>query len=252
MSKSRKKTLFKKVRLKKPSLSKIKQGWRRKCRVIFSKFFIAIIGLTLLLGWSPIPFSAYMAQQKIDHLLELDFDYHLRYDWVSLDKISPNMQLAVIAGEDQLFPQHWGFDWNAIESALKHNKHSKRIRGGSTISQQTAKNLYLWHGQSWIRKGLEVPTTFMLEILWSKKRILEVYLNIAEFGEGIFGVEAASQFYFKKSARQLNQSEAALLAAVLPNPIVYNAAAPGRFVKKRQRWILQQMNSLGLGYLKKL
>ncbi|PHI41263.1 monofunctional biosynthetic peptidoglycan transglycosylase [Actinobacillus succinogenes] len=213
---------------------------------------MTFFAVTLLFRFVPIPFSAYIAQQKISRLMRLDFDYAVHYDWVSLDNISPNVQLAVIAAEDQRFPVHWGFDWFAIEQAFKHNETSKRIRGGSTISQQTAKNLYLWHGQSWLRKGLEVPVTLSLELLWSKKRILEVYLNIAEFGNGIFGVEAASRYYFKKSAKNLTSSEAALLVAVLPNPIAYKVKTPGPLVKRRQAWILRQMNALGKSYLNRL
>lgn len=225
---------------------------RQKCGRFLLRFLLAFIALTVLLRFIPIPFSAYMAQQKIAHLFSLDFAYDVRYDWVGLDEISPNMQLAVIAAEDQGFAEHYGFDWKAIKNALKHNQKSSRIRGGSTISQQTAKNLYLWHGQSWIRKGIEVPVTLTLETLWSKKRILEVYLNIAEFGEGIFGVEAASQHYFKKAAKNLTRSEAALLAAVLPNPIIYKVNKPGRYIKRKQMWIIHQMNALGNDYLKQL
>ncbi|MGF7432219.1 monofunctional biosynthetic peptidoglycan transglycosylase [Pasteurella bettyae] len=223
-----------------------------KCGTFLIYFFIFSIAITLFFRIVPIPFSAYMAEQKIAHLAILDFDYDIKYDWTSLDEISPHMQLAVIAAEDQSFPHHNGFDWNAIQSAVKYNQKSKRIRGASTISQQTAKNLYLWHGQSWVRKGLEVPVTLMLETLWSKRRILEVYLNIAEFGKGIFGVEAASQYYFKKSAKNLTQSEAAMLAAVLPNPIIYKVNKPSLVVRKKQIWIIHQMNALGQGYLKNL
>lgn len=223
-----------------------------KCGRFLLRFLLALTALTLLLRILPVPFSSYMAQQKIGHLLRLDFDYNLQHDWVSLDDISPEMQLAVIAAEDQGFAEHNGFDWRAIEKAFIHNQKSKAVRGGSTISQQTAKNLYLWHGQSYLRKGLEVPVTMLLELLWSKKRILEVYLNIAEFGEGIFGVEAASRYYFKKSARHLTQAEAALLAAVLPNPIIYKVNQPGRYVRKKQAWIIRQMKILDKNYLKRL
>lgn len=224
----------------------------KKCGRFLWRFTLALIALTFLLRFVPVPFSAYMAQQKIGHLLRLDFDYDIQHDWVSLAEISPEMQLAVIAAEDQHFADHNGFDWNAIEKALTHNQRSKRIRGGSTISQQTAKNLYLWHGQSYLRKGLEVPITMLLESVWSKKRILEVYLNIAEFGNGIFGVEAASRHYFKKSAQHLTQREAALLAAVLPNPIIYKVNKPSSYVRVKQGWIIRQMNALGKGYLKRL
>ncbi|QLB12844.1 monofunctional biosynthetic peptidoglycan transglycosylase [Bisgaardia hudsonensis] len=220
-----------------------------RCGIIF--VVLGFFTLTLLFRFFAIPFSSYMAQQKISHWITGE-TYPIKYKWVNLASISPYMQLAVIATEDQLFPEHNGFDWNAIESALKHNQKSKKTRGGSTISQQTAKNLYLWHGQSWLRKAIEVPVTLSLELLWNKKRILEVYLNIAEFGNGIFGVEAASQYYFKKSAKQLTQQESALLASVLPNPIIFKVNKPSAYVKRKQAWIMKQMNQLGKGYLEKL
>lgn len=230
--------------------TKLRSYLRQKCWRFFSYVALAFIATTLLLRILPVPFSSYMAQQKIGHILQGQFHYNIHYQWVNIDNIAWTMQLAVIAAEDQQFPNHSGFDWNSIERALKHNKTSKRIRGGSTISQQTIKNLYLWHGQSWLRKGLEVPMTVALEFLWSKQRILEVYLNIAEFGPGIFGVEAASQHYFKKSAKQLTQQEAALLAAVLPNPIIFKVSSPSSYVKRKQAWIIKQMNLLGKNYLK--
>ena len=236
--------------------SKVRQVWRyvrlRLCKW-FLYFVLFIVLLTALLRVVPIPFSAYMVQQKLAQWFSADFSSELKYDWVSLDKISWQMQMAVIAAEDQRFDQHFGLDFAAIQAALQYNANSKRTRGGSTISQQTAKNLYLWHGQSWLRKGIEVPITLLLEALWSKKRILEVYLNIAEFGDGIFGVEAAAQYYFKKSAATLNQSEAALLAAVLPNPILYKVKQPSAWVQRRQQWIMRQINALGgKGFLQKL
>ncbi|RDE85014.1 monofunctional biosynthetic peptidoglycan transglycosylase [Haemophilus parainfluenzae] len=226
--------------------------WKKNWQRVAWHFSLAILAFFVCFRFIPVPFSAYMAQQKIGHLLQLDFSYSIKYDWVSLDEISPNMQLAVIAAEDQKFPHHWGFDFEAIQKAFKFNEKSHRTRGASTISQQTAKNLVLWHGQSWFRKGLEVPTTALMEIFWSKERILEVYLNIAEFGNGIFGVEAASRYYFKKSAKNLTQSEAALLAAVLPNPIIYKVNKPSALVRKKQSWIMGQMNGLGLNYLKEM
>ncbi|MGC7559671.1 monofunctional biosynthetic peptidoglycan transglycosylase [Pasteurella sp. PK-2025] len=230
--------------------------WHQSQRILyrtFSLFVLGLIGLTLLFRVVPIPFSSYMVQKKVSHLLQGDFNYPLHYQWVSLDNIAWQMQLAVIASEDQRFPDHHGFDWKAIKTALKQNKKAKKtLRGASTISQQTAKNLYLWHGKDWLRKGIEVPLTFMLETLWSKQRILEVYLNIAEFGEGIFGVEAASQHYFHKSAKQLTASEAARLAAILPNPILFKANAPSAYVRQRQQHIQRQMQLLGKAYLTQL
>ena len=163
-----------------------------------------------------------------------------------MDQISPWMGLAVIAAEDQKFPEHWGFDVASIEQALAHNERNEnRIRGASTISQQAAKNLFLWDGRSWVRKGLEAGLTLGIETVWSKKRILTVYLNIAEFGDGVFGVEAAAQRYFHKPASKLTRSEAALLAAVLPNPLRFKVSAPSGYVRSRQAWILRQMYQLG-------
>lgn len=194
----------------------------------------------------PVPFSAVMVERQIGAWLQGDFGYVAHSDWVSMDEISPWMGLAVIAAEDQTFPDHWGFDVAAIEKALSHNERNEnRIRGASTLSQQTVKNLFLWDGRSWLRKGLEAGLTVGVETVWSKKRILTVYLNIAEFGDGIFGVEAAAQRYFGKPASRLTQSEAALLAAVLPNPLRFKAAAPSGYVRSRQAWILRQMRQLG-------
>lgn len=194
----------------------------------------------------PVPFSAVMVERQIGAWLQGDFGYVAHSDWVSMDEISPWMGLAVIAAEDQTFPDHWGFDVAAIEKALSHNERNEnRIRGASTLSQQTVKNLFLWEGRSWLRKGLEAGLTVGVETVWSKKRILTVYLNIAEFGEGVFGVEAAAQRYFGKPASRLSQSEAALLAAVLPNPLRFKAAAPSGYVRSRQAWILRQMRQLG-------
>ena len=194
----------------------------------------------------PVPFSAVMVERQLGAWLSGDFGYVAHSDWVSMDEISPWMGLAVIAAEDQKFPDHWGFDVTAIEKALAHNERNENhIRGASTLSQQTAKNLFLWDGRSWVRKGLEAGLTLGMETVWSKKRILTVYLNIAEFGDGIFGVEAAAQRYFHKPASRLSLSEAALLAAVLPNPLRFKANAPSGYVRNRQAWIMRQMRQLG-------
>lgn len=193
----------------------------------------------------PVPFSAVMVERQLGAWLSGDFGYVAHSDWVSMEEISPWMGLAVIAAEDQKFPDHWGFDVTAIEKALAHNERNEnRIRGASTLSQQTAKNLFLWDGRSWVRKGLEAGLTLGMETVWSKKRILTVYLNIAEFGDGIFGVEAAAQRYFHKPASRLSLSEAALLAAVLPNPLRFKANAPSGYVRNRQAWIMRQMRQL--------
>lgn len=172
--------------------------------------------------------------------------------WVSLDEISPQVALAVIASEDQKFPTHRGFDADAIRSAIEERQEGGRLRGASTITQQVAKNVFLWPGRNYVRKGLEAGWTVILELVWPKRRILEVYLNVAEFGEGVFGVEAASQRFFRKSARDLTADEAALLAAVLPSPKRLRADAPSPYVRERQRWILGQMRQLGVGYTEEI
>ena len=193
----------------------------------------------------PVPFSAVMIERQLGAWIQGNFGYVAHSDWVSMDEISPWMGLAVIAAEDQKFPDHWGFDVSAIEKALAHNERNEnRIRGASTLSQQTAKNLFLWDGRSWVRKGLEAGLTLGIETVWSKKRILTVYLNVAEFGDGVFGVEAAAQRYFHKPASRLSLSEAALLAAVLPNPLRFKANAPSGYVRSRQAWIMRQMRQL--------
>lgn len=200
----------------------------------------------LIFAFLPVPFSMVMIERQLGAWLTGDFSYVAHSDWVPMDEISPYMALAVMAAEDQKFPEHWGFDVDAIESALTHNQRNQnRIRGASTLSQQTAKNLFLWDGRSWVRKGLEVGLTAGIELVWTKRRILTVYLNIAEFGEGIFGVEAAAQHFFKKPASKLSASEAALLAAVLPNPLCFKANALSGYVHSRQQWILRQMRQLG-------
>ncbi len=176
----------------------------------------------------------------------------VRHQWVSLEQISPQLQLAVIAAEDQRFPDHLGFDLRAMAAAAKHNERSSRLRGASTLSQQAAKNLFLCSWRSYLRKGLEAWFTLLMELLWSKERLLEVYLNIVEFGPGIYGAEAASRAYFGRSAAQLTGYQAARLAAVLPNPYRFSAARPSAYVEQRSRWILRQMNQLGLEWLERL
>ena len=186
-----------------------------------------------------------MADAQITAWLDHDSTYVFRHKWADLSQISPNLPLAVVASEDQKFPEHWGFDVEAIEKAYALNQHSHKVRGASTISQQVAKNLFLWSGQSYFRKGLEAYFTVLIEALWPKRRILEIYLNIAEFGHGIYGAEAAAQRFFHKAASRLTRADAAVLAAVLPNPQRYSAAAPSHYVQQRREWILGQMQALG-------
>ena len=190
------------------------------------------------------PVSALMIERRIDFFFNRQ-PYSPQYHWVSLDKIAPAMEAAVIAAEDQNFFRHHGFDWQAIEKAVDYNERGKRVRGASTLTQQTAKNLFLWPGRDWARKGVEAYFTVLLETCWGKRHILETYLNIVEFGDGVFGVEAASQKYFHKPALRLTAAEAALLAAVLPNPHLLRVDKPSAYVHERQQWILQQMNQLG-------
>jgi monofunctional biosynthetic peptidoglycan transglycosylase len=197
------------------------------------------------LRWINPPVTAFMAEAQAAAWASRDANYLTRHSWVDLDRISPNLPLAVVASEDQRFPEHWGFDVEAIEKAYALNQHSHKVRGASTISQQVAKNLFLWSGRSFFRKGLEACFTVLIETLWPKRRILEVYLNIAEFGPGTYGAEAAAQRYFHKPASMLSRGDAAVLAAVLPNPQRYSAAAPSRYVLERRDWILGQMQGLG-------
>lgn len=217
---------------------------RLLCRVllvIFGGWLVAILVFCVL----PVPFSAVMLERQISAWWHGEWDYRVHSKWVSMDEIAPVMALAVIAAEDQKFPQHWGFDLDAIQQALAHNAQASTLRGASTLSQQTAKNLLLWNGRSWLRKTLEAGLTMGIEAIWSKKRILTVYLNIAEFGDGIFGVEAAAVHYFQQSASELTTSQAAWLAAVLPNPLRYKVNAPTPWLYNRQQWILRQMQQLG-------
>lgn len=214
-------------------------------RAVISVLGLWVAGI-LLFSFLPVPFSAVMVERQLSAWLSGDFGYVAHSDWVPMSEISSPMALAVMAGEDQKFPEHWGFDVEAIQSAMSHNEQEDaNIRGASTLSQQTAKNLFLWDGRSYLRKGLEAGLTVGLETVWTKRRILTVYLNIVEFGDGIFGVEEAAQHFFHKPASRLTASQAALLAAVLPNPHLFKVNAPSAYVLRRQQWILRQMSQLG-------
>ena len=224
-----------------------KTWWQRCLRALtlaLAAFFLGSITLVLALRFLPPPASALRVERRIASWFSSE-PYTSRAKWVPLEAIAPCMGLAVIAAEDQTFPEHSGFDWKAIEKAVAHNERSRRKRGASTVSQQTAKNLFLWSSRSWVRKGFEVYFTGLIELAWPKKRILETYLNIVEFGDGIYGVEAASQAYFRKPAKRLRPAEAALLAAVLPNPHRFKVNAPSPYIQGRQAWILRQMEQLG-------
>ncbi|HKQ31555.1 MAG TPA: monofunctional biosynthetic peptidoglycan transglycosylase [Thermodesulfobacteriota bacterium] len=176
----------------------------------------------------------------------------IKKKWKDYDEISAYMKLAVIASEDQKFPLHDGFDIESIKDAIDEKMNGDRMRGASTISQQTAKNIFLWPSRTWARKGAEAYFTFLIENIWSKKRILEMYLNVIETGKGIYGVDEAGKIYFGKPAGKLNKEESALIAAILPNPAVMSAVRPSEYVRERQSWIMGQMDNLGIGYLKKI
>lgn len=209
--------------------------------------------LVLCLRWVAPPTSAFMVGSHLAQLLSSDSRSRIRYQWVDWEAISPQLPLAVVAAEDQKFPRHAGFDFDSIGKALERNRQGGRLRGASTISQQVAKNLFLWPGRSYVRKGLEAYFTVLLECLWPKKRILEVYVNIAEFGDGIYGAHAAAESVFGKKPAELTNWDAALLAAVLPNPKVLKARKPSAYVKERRRWIATQMRQLnGTEYLRDL
>jgi len=229
----------------------------KKLPKIILKIFLWFIFLTilsvLLLKWIKPPTSSIMIQRKIEALVLWNDRQMIAYEWFSYDDISKQIAIAVIAAEDQNFPFHFGFDFEQIEKAIQQHERGRRLRGASTITQQVAKNLFLWEGRSFIRKGFEAYFTVLIELLWSKERILEVYLNIIETGDMIFGVGAASQIYFKKLPAKLTRSQAALIAATIPNPKRFSARNPSGYIFRRQSWILGQMSSLGgTSYLKNL
>lgn len=214
------------------------KGLWKWAKRIFIFLFVFQFFCILLFKWVNPPIT-------ITQLVSVFNGDGLKRDYVDKAEISYYAKLAAIASEDQLFPDHDGFDWKSIKKAMTYNKKKPgRIRGASTISQQVAKNVFLWQGRSWIRKGLEVYFTFMIELVWGKKRILEVYLNVIEMGKGIYGIEAASKQYFNKAAKNLTRSEAASIAACLPNPKKYTVKPLSGYVANRRNWVLQQMNNL--------
>ena len=204
-----------------------------------------LCGVVLVLRWVPPPTTAFMMSDRIGAMWDGDFAYRNRYQWVPLEKISPQAALAVIASEDQRFPFHAGFDFESIRQAVRHNARGGKIRGASTLTQQVAKNLFLWKGRGWARKGIEAGITGLIELLWPKERILEMYLNIAEFGRGTYGVQAAAQHFYRKDAARLTRRESATLAAVLPAPKQWRVDAPGPRVQRRRDAIMKQMRLLG-------
>ena len=210
---------------------------------LVASWLILTGAVVLALRWLDPPTTAFMLRDRA--AAGDDRRYRFRHEWIDNRQISAHLKVAVIAAEDQTFPEHHGFDLKSINDALEDRERGRRIRGASTISQQVAKNLFLWPGQSWVRKALEAYFTVLIEALWPKQRVLEVYLNVAEFGKGVFGAGAAAEVFFAKSPARLTQSEAALLAAVLPSPKRMRVNAPSRYVRSRQQWILGQMRGLG-------
>jgi len=220
--------------------------FRRFAKILLSCLAASIL-LVLLLRWLPPPGSALMVERKLESWFTGQ-PIDLQRDWRPWAELPADLKVAVIAAEDQKFAEHWGFDMPAIRAALAHNERGGSLRGASTLSQQVAKNLFLWSGRSWLRKGLEAWFTVLLETLWPKQRILEVYLNSAEWGNGVFGAEAAARRHFGKGAAQLSRQQASLLAAVLPNPREWSAGRPSGYVQQRAGWIRRQMAQLGDGY----
>ena len=212
--------------------------WKKIKKLIF----ILILANILFIVWGKF-FNPPITLTQIGGLLE---NGKLKRDYISYDEMGTHVKKAVIASEDQAFFSHNGFDYKAIEKAMKHNEQGKKLRGGSTISQQTAKNIFLWQGRSWIRKGIEAVYTFIIELVWGKDVILERYLNSIEMGRGVFGVEAASEYYFNKNAKNLTKSEAAWIAAILPNPKKYDPKNPSSYLKRKHSWIMRQMNNVNL------
>lgn len=217
----------------------IKRFFRFIFKVLLGLFLFSIF-MVVVYKFVPVPFTPLMAIRYFENPEE-----PIEHEWVPMDEISRHMQLAVIASEDQNFANHSGFDFKAIQKAMDDNRSGRKIRGASTISQQTAKNVFLFPSRTWFRKGLEAYFTFLIEIIWSKERILEVYLNSIEMGKGVYGVQAASQHWFKKDAANLSAYEAAAIAAVLPNPRVYRASPASSFISGRKSWIVRQMQNYG-------
>lgn len=219
--------------------------FRRLLLKLILWFFGSTIGVAILFAFLPVPVTPLMLQRCWQQAFDPQRQVRLRHDWVPFNQISPHLQLAVVCAEDQEFLEHEGFDFTAIEQAYKYNKNHKRKKGASTISQQTAKNVFLWPSRSWIRKGFEVYFTFLIETLWSKERIMTVYLNSIEFGDGIYGAEAAARYFYGKNALTLNRQEAAMLAVVLPNPLIYRVEKPTAQIRQHQQWVLRQMRMWG-------
>jgi monofunctional biosynthetic peptidoglycan transglycosylase len=224
------------------------RGLARILRRLVLVFVLLTVVPVLLLRWVPAVTSAFMIQRFVAALLEGE-DPRIRHHWVGWDDISPAMRLAVVASEDQKFPAHWGFDLQSIADAASDSRKARGSRGASTITQQVAKNLFLWPGRSWVRKGMEAYFTVWIELLWPKRRILEMYLNVAQFGDKTFGVGGAANYFFFTTPDRLRRHDAALLAAVLPNPNRFRPDRPSPYTQRRAEWIERQMGRLGADHL---
>lgn len=230
-----------------PSIAPAKQPMPRLLLRLLKLLFWFVVGsalLVLVLRWVPPPGTALMVERKLESWVDGQ-PIDLQRTWRPWAELPDDLKMAVIAAEDQQFAHHWGFDVDAIRAALAHNERGGTLRGASTLSQQVAKNLFLWSGRSWLRKGLEAWFTTLIELFWPKQRILEVYLNSAEWGDGIFGAEAAARHHFGVGAPYLSARQASLLAAVLPNPRQWSAGRPSAYVNRRAGWIHRQMRQLG-------
>jgi len=236
-----------------PKPRRSRRRWLRRLLLLpFALALFSVLQVVALRFIDP-PFTAFMAARQLQAWSGRDWGFRVAYDWRDRDEVSSHLAVAVIASEDQRFADHHGFDLKAIEKARAVHERGGRLRGASTISQQTAKNLFLWSGRSWVRKGVEAWYTLLVEALWPKSRIIEVYVNVAEFGDGVYGAQAAARTYFGKDASRLSTAEAARLAAVLPSPKRYSAASPGPYVQRRTREIQRQMRQIGgAGYLDQL
>ncbi len=236
-----------------PGPARKRRRWGRRLLALPLLLLLATVLQVAALRFIDPPFSTFMAARQLQAWRAGDWDFRVDYAWRDLGDISPGLAVAVIASEDQNFARHQGFDMEAIRKARESNARGRKMRGASTISQQTAKNLFLWGGRSWVRKGLEAWYTLLIEALWPKSRIIEMYVNVAEFGDGVYGAQAASRAFFGRDASALTSQQAARLAAVLPSPKRYNAARPGPYVQRRTAAIQRQMRQIGgEGYLEQL
>ena len=245
---AKKTTPSKKTSAKKPTKKRTTgQKILRFFWLLFLWFNIISFSVVLLFKFVPVPFTPLMGIRALEHNAA-GKDMVCSHEWVPIDEISLNLQKAVIASEDGRFLEHWGFDFEAMQKAYKNNSKGKRLKGGSTISQQTAKNVFLWQGRSYVRKGFEAYYTVLIELIWGKKRIMEVYLNSIEMGDGVYGAEAAAKHWYRKDAASLTRYEAAGIAAILPNPRKYKASNSSSYINRRKAKISREIGYVKLDY----